>query len=367
MSNRVAGLLAILAAAAWAYFWEFIRSLVYEQASKMLHPLLESFPSFDLVGALERFGPSAGLAGLGIYLFLRTKPALPAPRGQGQLPGIGKGVYVGSVNVDLNKLDRDLIAIISFIGYNGTGRLISINSVVQGAISCNGEWLPEPKLLSDRSPTQNLAAADQFMVVIEQRVPRDIADNILKRLTEKNDRDRVTFDLWQLDIFAFFPSDAPPYLTRLRIRDSFTVDEEPRRVMWAASMAVGPTDASAPTALETIPLFEAATIAYGRTRDRPIAILVAGLAKSPDGILTWYCDALTKGYDQLSPIKLFGNRPPARDEEEIYLPPYTNYEFVVEGNAVVFQEQHGDFRFENLRVYKTELDAAIQYLSALEM
>jgi hypothetical protein len=79
MGKRAWGLLAFLSAAAWQiiyrYFWEFVRSLGYEQLSKAVHMLVDQIP----MAWVEQFGPSVILAGVGGYLFLKSKPVEMPP------------------------------------------------------------------------------------------------------------------------------------------------------------------------------------------------------------------------------------------------------------------------------------------------
>jgi|HubBroStandDraft_6_1064221.scaffolds.fasta_scaffold618950_2 hypothetical protein len=123
-----------------------------------------------------------------------------------------------------------------------------------------------------------------------------------------------------------------------------------------------------PEGSEQITLFEAATRAYEQTRDKDISILAEELTDSPDEILTWYCNRITRHYDGKQPIaKMFGNRPPARNKEEIYLEALGGYDFVVNGTMIILQERNGRSRYENLCVNANEVDAAIQYLTSLSV
>ena len=124
---------------------------------------------------------------------------------------------------------------------------------------------------------------------------------------------------------------------------------------------------SIPEAQE-ISLMEAVTRAYEGIKDKPISIVIEGLANSPDDILTWLCNALTRYQDGNEPlVKLRGNKPPSRVKEEIYMAPFSGYDFVVEGRTIVFQERHGQMRYEGLSVSTSELEPAIQKLASREV
>jgi hypothetical protein len=70
MRKRFFCLLCFGAAVGWNWFWEFIRSLFYEQGSRLLTPVFASITTGDLL----RWGPTVGLSLLGFYLFWKTRP-----------------------------------------------------------------------------------------------------------------------------------------------------------------------------------------------------------------------------------------------------------------------------------------------------
>lgn len=146
------------------------------------------------------------------------------PQIHGRMYPIETGVYVGQIAISIDKLDTDLFIEIGIIAYNGTTKLISIGSV-EGFIQYGQTRLPTPKILSDRAPNQNLPVAKEFMVVLEQRVPKNIADTILITLAEKNEKKRVMFDFSGLNILASFPPN-PQFTTRLPIWSGLTIDIE---------------------------------------------------------------------------------------------------------------------------------------------
>src|SRR5260370_4763805 len=124
-------------------------------------------------------------------------------------------------------------------------------------------------------------------------------------------------------------------------------------VMWGRPILRG---ASALREEEQISLFEPATRAYEQTRNMEISIIAEGLADSSEEILCWYCDQMTRCQNGREPrVKLFGNRPPSREKEEIYMAALSRYDFAVEGGAIILQERNGALRYENLSVRAKEL------------
>jgi hypothetical protein len=119
---------------------------------------------------------------------------------------------------------------------------------------------------------------------------------------------------------------------------------------------------------DEISLLEAATRAYEQTRNSPIAIVAEPFGNNTDGILIWYCDEMVRFRDGKQPlVKLYGNRPPSRDREEIYMAPLSNYDFVVENGAVILQDKTGLVRYENLLVSASEVASAIAELARREV
>jgi hypothetical protein len=123
-----------------------------------------------------------------------------------------------------------------------------------------------------------------------------------------------------------------------------------------------------PAADHEISLMEAATNAYEHLKDKPISIVIEGLADSPDEILTWLCNALTRYENGKQPlVKLHGSKPPSRKKEEVYLAPLRGYDFIVQGNEILLQERNGRMRYESLSVSSSELESAIQELANREV
>jgi hypothetical protein len=71
MQKRLAGLAWWFGAALWAYFWEFVRSLFYEQGSHMLTPFIHSVS----IDQILHWGPPLAFAGIGAFLFWKTRPS----------------------------------------------------------------------------------------------------------------------------------------------------------------------------------------------------------------------------------------------------------------------------------------------------
>jgi hypothetical protein len=113
-----------------------------------------------------------------------------------------------------------------------------------------------------------------------------------------------------------------------------------------------------------IPLLEAATRAYEKTRSAPISIVSETFSDSAPAILIWYCDQMTRYIGEEQPlVRLYGNRPPSRRKEEIYMASLNMHVFVVEDNAIILQDSTGMDRYENLVVNSSEVSAAIAELA----
>lgn len=163
------------------------------------------------------------LATLGRTILERRRARLNV---HGRMFPIETGVYIGQITIGIDKLASDLFLEIGMTAYNGTTKFVSLSGI-QGCVVYEGKRLPEPKLILDanRTPFQNLPAAKEFLIILEQRVPKDIAEGIMQKLNEKNEKQRVLFDLSKLDIFAFFPPNMQS-TTRLPIWNGLTIDIE---------------------------------------------------------------------------------------------------------------------------------------------
>lgn len=179
------------------------------------------------------------LGGIGVLLLctawammiLRRK--FSSPQIKRMFP-IDAGVYVGQVAVSIDKLDSDLFLGISIVGYNGTAKFVSIDAV-NGFITYQNERLPTPTLIGDKSVNEPLPAAKEFSFVLEQRVPRKVADHILRTLSEKN---RTMFDLSSLNILAFFPPNRE-FSSRINLWDGLTLDQSGRSPLVGRVISLG--------------------------------------------------------------------------------------------------------------------------------
>jgi hypothetical protein len=70
MVRRLLGLGSFGLTALWIYFWEWIRSQIYERVQHMLAPYFE-WLTLDVLG---KYGPPAVFAGVGCLLFWLTRP-----------------------------------------------------------------------------------------------------------------------------------------------------------------------------------------------------------------------------------------------------------------------------------------------------
>ncbi len=70
MDKRLLALFVFLGAAAWHWFWEFIRGLFYERGSRMLTPWIENIIPDQIIS----WGPTIVLPIIGIWLFWKTRP-----------------------------------------------------------------------------------------------------------------------------------------------------------------------------------------------------------------------------------------------------------------------------------------------------
>lgn len=68
--KRWLGLSSFVVTSLWIYFWEWIRSQVYERVQRTLTPYLE----WLTLDHIARFGPPVIFAALGFWLFWKTRP-----------------------------------------------------------------------------------------------------------------------------------------------------------------------------------------------------------------------------------------------------------------------------------------------------
>jgi hypothetical protein len=187
-------------------------------------------PATDVPRATAMINPWLlyALGGIGILLLgtawvmsvLRRK--FNIPQTGGRICPIKTGVYVGLISVSIDKLSADLFMEITILGYNGTGKLVSIDGI-DGNILYGETKLPTPIIVGDKFNIKTIYGATEFVIAIEQRVPRDIADHILQALAQKTTE---RFMLSSLNIRASFPPASDT--TRLSLWDGITLDQSGR-------------------------------------------------------------------------------------------------------------------------------------------
>lgn len=318
MCKRILALCSILGAAAWPYFWEFVRSWIYE---KVLHVMEPYTPSYDVV---IHYGPAAILAGIGLLLFWHT--------GQS------------------NKTDR------SSLNSNPDLEHWSLRNLF-------AYLAPHLPLRATKKIGQNAFVDD-----IDPRW-RQIGDIVLRPLSlgrlraygRQRNRPRrlqagpIPAEFWREARFTFWFLDAGPSVVSDASdpHNSYSEIEVDR----AEAVAIWPNGAE-------FSLLEATREIYQAVKDTPIGIVIEAMNDSRDDMLTWICIEITMFKNDKEPlVKLRGNKPPATKPEEIYTAPLTDYDFIVEGNAIVLQSRHGISRYENLTITTAEIDRAIQDLS----
>jgi hypothetical protein len=115
------------------------------------------------------------------------------------------GLYVGQIHASFSRFEDDYCIELAVRFYNGTSDIITVGQL-RGAIrygeSIDGkrierELLPAPAFLTDRTNVSNIQSLTETMVVLEQRVPRNIA----LRMNEVFAAGYIiTFDLRTLEI-----------------------------------------------------------------------------------------------------------------------------------------------------------------------
>ena len=105
-----------------------------------------------------------------------------------------KGIYVGRTLIEAHNLSADLVMDIVIIGFNASGRPIRVREV-SGFVSfvakhIDGQSeavkLPTPRVLVERGPADEVKNLEEFMVIIEQRVPKVVAEQILASAEQKH-------------------------------------------------------------------------------------------------------------------------------------------------------------------------------------
>jgi hypothetical protein len=319
MSKRAWALLWFLGGIAWPYFWEFVRSWIYEEVQHVMEPYI---PSYD---AALRYGPAAVLGCLGLWLFYRA--------GQS----------------------------------SDTDRLSSSRTV-------QSEIWPLRDLFAHLAPHLPLRATKRnesggFVDGIDLRW-KPIGDMVLKPLSlgklHASGRQRtngrrlqaspITVDFWRDAKFTYWFLDAGPSNVQDASNDKVSYSEI--EIDRAEAMSIWPNGAE-------FSLLEAARQIYEHVKVAPIGVVIEGLTDGPDDILTWICNEIAMHRNGKEPlVKLHGNKPPSRNLENIYTASLARYDFIVEGNSIVLQERYGKARYENLTVSMVEIDRAIRELAS---
>jgi hypothetical protein len=116
-----------------------------------------------------------------------------------------RGLYVGQIIFEADKLATEHVIRIVIIGFNGTNKLVSVSRVT-GAIHAfvktgDGDKtdeiiLPTPALLTVHSNPENLQKYSEFLFFLEQPLRPSMAERIVEGLG----RGRVSFDFDNLKI-----------------------------------------------------------------------------------------------------------------------------------------------------------------------
>lgn len=148
--------------------------------------------------------------GLAVWGCLECVYAIQRKRQGGIIPvetspvPVSQGVYVGRVGVTATKLASDRLLEFSFIAFNGTGSSLRLLLPIQGRVAYGRTpdasdaeivALPPPVLREDNP--LSLPSRGEFMVIVEQRMPGDLAAEMDRALS---DGGRIRFVLAELDI-----------------------------------------------------------------------------------------------------------------------------------------------------------------------
>jgi hypothetical protein len=134
-------------------------------------------------------------------------------------------LYVGEMGADLSKLQTNSVLEIWLRCFNATGRRLHVQRI-RGQIAAqvfedgSGKGqvsLPPAILLDDRAPTQQLPDGREFMLVIEQRLPKPVTEDILSVSGTKS----VQFDFDSLYI-TVCDHDDPAFVRDLRLWDGMS-------------------------------------------------------------------------------------------------------------------------------------------------
>lgn len=156
-----------------------------------------------------------------VYAVHRKRRGLPNLSAQ---VSVSQGVYVARVGVAATKLTSDHLLEFSLIVFNGTGSALRLLLPVQGRVAYGGKpdasdadvvALP-PSVLREDNPVE-IASYAELMIIIEQRVPGELAAEMDRALS---DGGRVRFILSGLNIRL--QSEGQDQAERLPVWDQIT-------------------------------------------------------------------------------------------------------------------------------------------------
>ena len=130
-----------------------------------------------------------------------------------------KGIYIGRIFVETDKLKDDLVMLFVTVGFNASGYAFKIESV-EGCVSFVSKLvdgstektdLPTPRFAAERGPAGKIPNLTEFMYIFEQGVPKALASEIIESATKKHaefhfdklkvtvaaDSTRLTIPLWE--------------------------------------------------------------------------------------------------------------------------------------------------------------------------
>lgn len=118
-----------------------------------------------------------------------------------QVVSIGEALYVGNKQANTTAFATEYFIELSIQAFNGTGSGLTITGV-QGSIKVGNDKLPTPRIKQETVPTS--IGRGEFWVVLEQRIPRSIAERIGQLIDAG---DTVSMGLNELKILISSPND----------------------------------------------------------------------------------------------------------------------------------------------------------------
>lgn len=100
--------------------------------------------------------------------------------------------HISFINLEFSKLEEDLWIMVVIMAYNASQYELAIEAVdgninyleIENNSVCadTKQVLPTPRLLTDNNPTRGIAPFSEFLIALEQRVPRALASRIMERI-----------------------------------------------------------------------------------------------------------------------------------------------------------------------------------------